>query len=89
MADLSKRVQTVILHSHAHGKDHGHGHGKDHHGNQLSPQKIHHEAPHFESYGEFTAEQQADIDEGKNIIPVEFNRNSKSCNTMLNNSLHP
>lgn len=69
MANLAKRVQTIVVHTHAHGKDH---HGKDHHGNQYSPQGAHHDQPFNETYRELSPEQQAAIAEGKTIIPVEF-----------------
>lgn len=67
MANLAKRVQTIVVHSHAHNKDH---HGKEHHGNQYSPFAAHHDQPLYESYRELSHEQQAAIAEGKTIIPV-------------------
>ena len=69
MANLAKRVQTIVVHTHAHGKDH---HGKDHHGNQYSPSAAHHEPPFHESYRDLSPEQQAAIAEGKTVIPVVF-----------------
>lgn len=70
MANLAKRVQTIVVHTHAHSsKDH---HGKDHHGNHYSPHGAHHDQPTNESYRELSPEQQAAIAEGKAVIPVEF-----------------
>ncbi|KAM7354593.1 V-type proton ATPase subunit VhaSFD isoform 1-T1 [Cochliomyia hominivorax] len=81
MANLAKRVQTIVVHSHAHNKDH---HGKDHHGNQYSPYGAHHDQPFNESYREFSPEQQAAIAEGKTIIPAnEYIQSVARCLQMM------
>lgn len=67
MAQLAKRAQTIIVHSHGQ-------HGKDHHGNQYSPSVAQLQQRHDlanESYREVRspsdAQQQQD---GKCVIPV-------------------
>lgn len=79
MAQLAKRTQTIIVHSHGqHGKD------KDHHGHQYSPtlaqlQQQQQLALANESYREVggTSDQQQD---GKCVIPVFPKKNKKLKN---------
>ncbi|EDW75787.1 uncharacterized protein Dwil_GK15126, isoform A [Drosophila willistoni] len=81
MAQLAKRVQTIIVHSHGpHGKD------KDHHGHQYSPniaqqmQQHQHDLAN-ESYRDMAGDQQQD---GKCVIPNnEYIQSVARCLQMM------
>ena len=77
MAELARRVQTVVMHQHGHGH-HGHG-GGHHNSHHYSPQAAHHQqhsplAEGAERYREVSAEQQqnASNPDSMTAIPVEF-----------------
>lgn len=68
MAQLAKRAQTIIVHSHGQ-------HGKDHHGNQYSPSVAQLQQRHDlanESYREVRSSSSSDAQQqdGKCVIPV-------------------
>lgn len=80
MAQLAKRAQTIIVHSHGQ-------HGKDHHGNQYSPSVAQLQQRHDlanESYREVRSSSSSDAQQqdGKCVIPVfqlqPFNNAAKS-----------
>ncbi|XP_030383949.1 V-type proton ATPase subunit H isoform X2 [Scaptodrosophila lebanonensis] len=75
MAKLAKRAQTIIVHSHGHGKDH-------HGGNQYSPSAVQAQLQELanESYREMNSEQQ----DGKSVIPSnEYIQSVARCLQMM------
>ncbi|EDW13195.1 V-type proton ATPase subunit H isoform X1 [Drosophila mojavensis] len=85
MAQLAKRAQTIIVHSHGqHGKDH---HGKDHHGHQYSPNLVQLQQRHDlanESYREVRSSAFDQQQDGKCVIPNnEYIQSVARCLQMM------